>query len=180
MMHELDATTPGAEAWASRLRSARNASPSISGVASKDGLSNSIMEADEAPKPILCPAERFKMMDLRPRPWPKATQPAPEFVLCGNSVDKGLKMQLWALLSSGMVTLQDHVSDSSFGDEARWRKERWLPPTTGHSKREILRQLWDARAALRRVLKACAAACNLPVPPEAVTTDEKKARKDRR
>jgi hypothetical protein len=108
MSHGLHATTTDAQAMPRRLRSARNASPSISGVASNDGLTNSIMEADGALKPSMCPVERFKMMDLRQRqrPWPKPAQPAPAFVLSGKPVDQGLKMQLLALLSSGMVTLK--------------------------------------------------------------------------
>jgi hypothetical protein len=127
------AATNGAQVLPSRLRSHRNASPSNSGVASKDGLSNSRMEADAALQDGLSPAKRLQIMDLRPRPWPEAAQPAPTFVLRGKRMDTVLKMHLWALLSSEMVTLND-LSGSSIADEARWRKQQWLPPSTGHSK----------------------------------------------
>ena len=137
MSHGLLATTTGAQVIPSRLRSAHKASASKASVAYNSGSRNTSMEADGVPKPSLCPVERFKMMEMRQRPWPKPAQPAPAFVLSGKPVDQGLKMQLWALLSSGMVTLKDHLSGSSIADEARWRKEQWLPPSTGHSKNEI-------------------------------------------
>ena len=88
------AATTGAQVLPSRLRSARNASPSNSGVASKDGLTNSRMEADAELQPSLCPAERLKMMDLRLRPWPEAAEAEPAFVRRGNPKDIAQKEPL--------------------------------------------------------------------------------------
>ena len=155
MPDDLVETTTDAQVKPSRLRSAHNASASKATVACNAGLSNSRMEADGALQPSLSPAERLKIMDLRPWPWPKAAQPAPTFVLRGKLMDTVLKLHLWAILSSGMVTLND-MRGSSIADEARWRKQLWLPPSTGHSKQERARHLWKARVALRRVLRACA------------------------
>ena len=104
------------------------------------------MEADGAVDASLSPAERLKMMDLRPRPWPKAAEDEPGFVRCGNPLDIALKKSLGAILSSKMVVLND-LGGTSYSDEARWRKEQWLPPKSGHSKS-------DGRATMESKISA--------------------------
>ena len=98
--------------------------------------------------------------------------------VAGKPLDIALKKSLWAILSSKMVVLKD-LGGTSYSEEARWRKEQWLPPKSGHSKRELLQHLWKARVALRHVLRACAKACNLLVPAKAKTTNQPKARRQR-